>query len=339
MSRHDPANVTDRRSWRRQHVEEILAPEQVICDPHHHLWGHAGDVYFAAELAEDIGDGHKVEKTIYVECGSDYRQSGPSELAPVGETEFVVNQDQQLKDIVGHSVIQGIIGFADLKLGRGVQAVLDAHKEAAEGRFVGVRHALACDPSPKIEDHNTNPPADLMSNPQFIEGLRTLGQEDLTFDAWLYHPQLDLLAQLAAKVPDTTVVCDHLGAPIGIGPYAGRREEIFDHCRSALSALAQCPNSRLKLGGIGMPLYGNGWHRLPQPPDSKTIAAGWQDHIRWCIDTFGPERVMFESNFPPDGRSCSYRTLWNAFKRIAEPYSAAERQLMFHDTAIAVYRL
>jgi L-fuconolactonase len=325
--------------WRNSVVEEVIWPELPICDAHHHLWDHTGDRYYAAELAADIGDGHNITQTVYVECGSDYRPDGPAELAPIGEVEFVVGQEQQLQAILGRPLITGIIGFADLRRGNAVEDVLSAHIEVADGRFAGVRHSTAWDENSAIVNHQLDPPARLLRDPSFIAGAKILGQLGLSYDAWIYHPQLPELISFAREVQGTTVVLDHLGAPLGIGPYAGRREEILSFCREQLVILAAEPNVQLKLGGIGMTLYGNGWHKQVAPPSSEDIARSWGDHIRWCIDIFGPDRVIFESNFPPDRRSCSYRTLWNAFKRIAEPYSAQERASMFHDTAVAVYKL
>lgn len=328
-----------RAQWRAQRVEEVLTPQQKICDAHHHLWDHAGDRYFAAELAADLSDGHNVVKTIYVECGHAYRKTGPAHLASIGETEFVVRENERLRETLGHGAIAGIIGFADLRLGLLLDETLTAHIEAGAGRFCGIRHGTAWDESSQIVNHQLGPPAGLMGDPSFVAGVQKLGTRSLTFDAWLYHPKIPEITVLAHAAPDTTIVLDHLGAPLGIGPYVGRREEVLQFCRMALSAFAKAPNARLKIGGIGMTIFGNGWHKLDAPPDSATIAAAWADHIRWCIDTFGPDRVLFESNFPPDGRSCSYRTLWNAYKRIAEPYSAVEVERMFHDNAVEVYRL
>jgi predicted TIM-barrel fold metal-dependent hydrolase len=339
MSENEPPTKTPRARWRASVVEDVLRPELPICDAHHHLWDHAGDRYLASEFAADVCDGHNVVASVYVECGSAYRQSAPAHFAPVGETEFVMAREAELAALLGRPLIRGIIGHADLRLGRGVADVLNAHIEVADGRFAGVRHAVAWDASPDIVNHQADPPAELLLDPHFTDGVRTLGAMDLTYDAWLYHPQLPELVALARAAPATTIVLDHLGAPLGIGPYAGKREGVLEFCREHLAALAALPNTRIKLGGIGMPSYGNRWHRLDTPPGSQLIAATWGDHFRWCIDTFGPERAMFESNFPPDGRSCSYRTLWNAYKRIAEPYSEQEQARLFHDTAVAVYGL
>ena len=339
MSDNHEVYVDARAAWRAQGMEEVLWPEQRICDAHHHLWGHDGDRYFAAEFAADLGDGHQVMQTVYVECGSAYRDSGPLELAPLGETEFVLGQEAKLAALRGRPTITGIIGFADLTRGHAAADVLAAHIDAGGGRFKGVRHAVAWDASPDIVNHQRNPPPALLRDPRFAAGVSVLGEMGLTYDVWLYHRQLPEIIDLARAVPGTTIIVDHLGAPLGLGPYAGKREEVWRYCRAQLTEFAKLPNARIKLGGIGMTILGNGWHRQPAPPSSLDIGAQWGDQIRWCIDTFGPQRALFESNFPPDRRSCSYRTLWNAYKRIAEPYSAAERDWLFHDTAVAVYGL
>jgi L-fuconolactonase len=339
MSESELSVGQQRVAWRASIVEDVLWPEQAICDAHHHLWDHADDRYFAPEFAADISDGHKVVKSVYVECGSAYRTSGAAELAPVGETEFVVAQEAELAAALGRPLISGIIGFVDMRLGHAAEVVLNGHIEAARGRFSGVRHAAAWDASPDIVNHQTNPPSQLLLDPRFTDGVRVLGAMGLTYDTWIYHRQLPELVELARAVPETTIVIDHLGGPLGIGPYVDQRAAVLKFCREQLKELATFPNTRVKLGGIGMPSYGNRWHKLPMPPTSAVIAAAWGDQIRWCIDTFGPQRVMFESNFPPDRRSCSYRTLWNALKRTAESYSQDERDLLFHDTAVAVYKL
>lgn len=338
---HDPksAHAAERAAWRAQVREEVLMPAQRICDAHHHLWGHDGDHYFAADLLADAQDGHDVRSTVYVECGWSYDEARGAVLAPVAETEFVVREDEAVQRLAGRSLVRGIIAFADMLRGAACADTLEAHAAAGGGRFCGVRHAVAWDGSPDIVAHQKSPPAGLLLDKTFQEGVRTLGRHGLAYDVWLYHPQMTELVTLARAAPDTTIVLDHLGAPLGIGPYAGRREEVLAFCREQLATLAALPNLRLKLGGIGMTVFGNRWHRREVPPNSAELAEVWADHMRWCIDTFGPARAMFESNFPPDRRSCNYRTLWNAFKRIAEPYAQAERDRLFHDTAVDVYKL
>ena len=339
MTENKPTLGTSRAAWRAAVVEDVLWPTQRICDAHHHLWDYANDRYLAADLAADITDGHQVAQTVFMECEWSYRDRESPDMAPLGETEFVVQEAAEVATLVGRPVITGIIGFADLRLGRAMQSVLAAHVAAGQGLFRGIRHAVAWDASPEIVNHHLNPPPGLLLDPQFVEGVRMLGAMGLTYDVWLFHRQLPEVIELARRAPATTIIVDHLGGPLGVGPYTGRRDEVLSYCRAQLKELATIPNVRLKLGGIGMTTYGNGWHKLPAPPSSETIAQAWGDYIRWSIDTFGPSRVMFESNFPPDRRSCGYRTLWNAYKKIATPYHQSERDWMFHDTAVEVYKL
>jgi len=328
----------EHEQWMAQVVEEPLDPTQLICDPHHHLWDHPGDRYLLDELRSDTGAGHNVSRTVFVECRSAYRDEGPDALRPVGETDFVLAAAEQSRRSDG-AEIAAIVGFADLLLGDAVDEVLEAHAAAADGRFRGVRHASAWDASSDIRASHTNPPPRLFEEPSFRQGVAALGRAGLHFEAWLYHPQLPELTDLARALPEVPVVLDHLGGPLGIGPYKGRRDEVRETWREHMTDVASCPNVVLKLGGIGMPVFGLDWHRRPEPPSSMALAAAWGPDIAWCIETFGPERCMFESNFPVDRRSCSYTVLWNAFQRIAEAASDTERALLFHDTATRAYRL
>ncbi|MFN0091303.1 MAG: amidohydrolase family protein [Acidimicrobiales bacterium] len=332
----------ERAAWLARTTETAFDAAQPICDPHHHLWDHPGDRYLLDELLADTGAGHNVVETVFVECGSAYRTGGPPELAPVGETEFVAAaaaQSEQRRDAHGGAVIAGIVAFADLRLGAAVAEVLEAHRAAGGRRVVGVRHATAWDADPRVRNHRTDPKPELARDPAFQEGVRTLGRFGLTYDIWCYHPQLAEVVELAQAAPETTVVVDHLGGPLGVGPYAGRHADVLAACRGPLEALARLDNVRLKLGGIGMTIMGQRWHRREAPPTSTELAAVWAPHIHWCIERFGPNRCMFESNFPPDRASCSYTVLWNAFQRIAAGAGPAERDRLFRGTAVEVYGL
>ncbi|MPY96375.1 MAG: amidohydrolase family protein [Acidimicrobiia bacterium] len=326
------------RNWLARTAEEPLEPELAICDPHHHLWDFPTDRYLLDELRGDTGAGHNVVSTVFVECTSAYRSRGPEELRPVGETEFVAAAAAESERRAG-AEIKGIVSFADLSLGEAVRPVLEAHVEAGQGRFRGIRHATAWDRGPGVRVAHTAPPPGLMGEPGFQEGVAELGRLGLSFDAWLYHPQLVELANLARVCPDVRIVLDHLGAPLGLGPYAGHRDEVLAAWRSGMEAVAACPNVVLKVGGIGLPLYGFEWHKNDKPPTSEELAVTWGPEIRWCIELFGPERAMFESNFPVDRKSTSYVVLWNAFKRIAAGASPAEKADLFHDSAARAYRL
>ncbi len=330
----------DPQDWLDQIHEDIIDPDRPICDPHHHLWDHPGSRYLLDELLADVRSGHNVVSTVFVECGSMYRAAGPEALRPVGEIEFV-NGIAAMSASGGYGDIRacaGIVGFADLSLGAGVGEVLDMQMARSE-RFRGIRHAAGWDADERVRNSHTNPPQGLLLQPAFREGMKELANRALSFDAWLYHPQLPELIGLARANPDVTIVLDHFGGPLGLGPYAGKREQIFATWREDIVALARCPNVYAKLGGLVMPINGFGFHNRERPPGSDEIVAATGRYYRHAIDCFGVERCMFESNFPVDKRSCSYHVLWNAFKKLVADASDHEKQRLFHDTAVEVYRL
>ncbi len=328
-------------AWLATTNETALEPDLAICDPHHHLWEHPKERFLVEELKTETGAGHNVVETVYVDCMSGYFTEGPPELFPVGEVAFAADQAAQSRASAG-AQIAAIVGCADLRLGDGVKAVLEAQIEAGGGLFSGIRHATAWDPSPKVHNSHMHPEQGEMASPAFRRGFEVLtGELGLTFDAWLYHPQLPELIDLARAYPEATIVLDHLGGPVGVGPYAGQREEILAWWRPIMAEVAACPNVVLKVGGIGMSLYGLAWHKQPEAPSSDELVAAWGEEMRFCIDTFGPSRAMFESNFPVDRRGCSYVVLWNAFKKTAAAggYSAAEKADLFRGAAKRAYRI
>jgi L-fuconolactonase len=327
----------EQAAWLSLVQEDALEPEFPIIDAHHHLWEHPTEPYMLDDLRADTGSGHNVEKTVFVECMSGYRTDGPEELRPVGETAFVLEAARASEQTEG-AVIAGIVGRADLGLGDGVEKVLQAHLDEGGGRFRGIRHATAWDTDRSIRRSHTHAPEGLMTTPEFWAGLHTLGAMGLSFDAWLYHPQLGELVDAARATPELVVILDHLGGPVGIGRHADRAAALEDWRRSMVE-VASCPNVFLKVGGIGMPVFGILWHKHERPPTSAELADAWGDEIRFCIDQFGPQRCMFESNFPVDKKSCSYAVLWNAFKLITADYSDDDKRWLFHDTAATAYRL
>ena len=324
-----------------QVIEQPLEPKLAIIDPHHHLWDHPDSRYMLDEILRDTGSGHRVLATVFVECFSMYRADGPESMRPVGETEFVNGiAAQSASGQFGETrVAAGIVSFADLALGGAVELVLEAHIAAAPARFRGIRHAAGFDASPEVRNSHTNPPAALYQSKSFREGFARLNKLGLSFDAWQYHPQMPALTELARSFPDTTIILDHFGGPLAIGPYEGKRAEIFKQWKKDIAELARCPNVVAKLGGINMPVNGFGWHRRPSPPSSDEIVAATREYYLHTIDQFGPVRCMFESNFPVDRISCSYAVLWNAFKKIAADFTTDEKADLFHRTAAKVYRL
>lgn len=331
--------MNDRSEWLGLTCEAAIEPDLRICDPHHHIWDYPNSRYLVGELAADMAGGHRVEKTVFVECRQFYRGQGPENLRPVGETEYV---DRQAgpggTDLRQTDIAAGIVGFADLSLGAAVRPVLEAHLEASD-RFRGVRHATAWHESDRIHNAHTNPPPGLLADSGFREGLACLKQLGLSFDAWLYHPQIPELTDLARAMPGLSIILDHMAGPLGIGPYAGHRDEVFDAWSDNMSELARCPNVCVKLGGLTMTMSGFGWHKREKPPGSKELSVAMNPYYQSCIEQFGPDRCMFESNFPVDRASCSYTVLWNAFKRLSSNFSETERSALFHDSAARVYRL
>ena len=329
----------DRDGWLAQVQEEILEPDLPICDPHHHLWDHPGSRYLLDELLADTGSGHNVVSTVFMECMAMYRADGPAALRPVGETEFV-NGVAAMSASGGYGdgrMCASIVGFVDLTL-PDAGAALDAHM-AASPRFRGIRHASGWDASEEVRNSHTNPPRGLLADAAFRAGFAELGKRGLTFDAWMYHAQIRELTPLAQAFPDQPIVLDHFGGPLGIGPYAGRREEIFAAWKDDVAELARCPNVVAKLGGLVMPINGFGFHKRETPATSDELVAATRDYYLHMIDCFGPDRCMFESNFPVDKQSCSYQVLYNSFKKIAAGCSDAEKAALFHDTAVRVYRV
>jgi predicted TIM-barrel fold metal-dependent hydrolase len=261
-------------------------------------------------------------------------------MAPVGETQKVAAIAEACeRSGCAARVAAGIVAFADLTLGRDVAAVLDAHEQAAGGRLRGARHSVSRDPHYPEGIVLRPAPEGLLADPAYREGLRTLAARGLSYDAMLYHAQIPELAAMARAIPDLSIVCDHMGTLLGVGPYAERPQEAFAAWRQSMAELASCPNVTVKIGGFGMIICGAEWHLRPDPPGSDELALDWKDRFETCVELFGAERCMFESNFPVDKAMASYRTVWNAFKQLTTGASADEKAALFSRTAARVYRL
>jgi len=329
--------TADRDEWLALTAEQAIETELPICDPHHHLWDYPGSRYLVDEFRADLGGGHRVEETVFVECRQFYHGDGPIEMRPVGETVFIDSLAGPVSTPGGAiELAAGIVGFADLSAGNQVQAVLEAHL-AASSRFRGVRHATAWDASDRIHNAHTDPPQGLMGESRFRDGVRCLEQLGLRFDAWLYHQQLPELTDLARAFPGLPIVLNHMAGPLGIGPYADDRAAVFQQWESGLSELSCCPNVFVKLGGRTMSMSGFGWHKRPCPPGSAELAETLAPYFDTCIALFGAERCMFESNFPVDRAGTSYTVLWNAFKRATRKYPETQRVELFRGTARRFY--
>jgi L-fuconolactonase len=332
------------KAWlARKPAEAALEPDLPIIDPHHHFWDTPQrGRYLLPELLEDISGGHNIVATVFLECRSMYRKDGPAEMAPLGEVEFV-NGIAAMSASGGYGpcrVAEAIIGHADLTRGARVREVLEAEIAVAGGRFRGIRHGVSWDSHEAIQKFATRAvPRHQLRDPKFREGFAVLAPLGLSFESWQYHPQLPDAIDLARAFPDTTIILNHVGGVLGVGPYAGHRPEILAAWQKDIAELAKCPNVTVKLGGLGMTSFGFDFPERDAPPSSEDLAAAWRPYIEACIEAFGVERAMFESNFPPDKQSCGYTELWNAFKRITAGASAAEKRALYSGTAARVYRM
>ena len=332
-------------AWLSKVKEEALEPDLPICDPHHHLWefrkGGVQQRYLLDEILADVGGGHNIVSTVFIECGAMFKADGPEPYRCVGETEFVngIAAMSASGNYGKTRVAAGIIGTCDLRIGDAAAGVLDAQIAAGGGRFRGIRRGAFWHKSPEIQNHRTEPPEGLLTHDNFRAGFKHLASRKLTFEVWCAHTQIPDAISLARAFPDTTLVLDHFGGPIGIGPYAGKKEEVFAYWKTQIDELARCPNVVAKLGGLNMEINGFGWDHRPAPPTSTELAEATRRYFEHTIERFGPNRCMFESNFPVDKLSCSYTVLWNSFKRLSKGYSAGERAALFCGTAARVYRL
>jgi L-fuconolactonase len=329
--------------WLALTEEPVLEPEIAICDPHHHFWDFRSERvpyqrYLLHELIADVNRGHNVRSTVFIEARAMYRPDGPAELRPVGEVEFV--QGLAAASASGLSgpcrAAAAIVGHADLKLGDRVQPVLEALQAASPNRFHGIRHTVTWDPHPEVGNRETE---GVLATAGYRAGARVLARMGLSLDTGVCFPQLPELAEFARAVPDLTIILNHLGGLNRVGPFASRDDEVLPAWRSGIAEVAKCPNVNLKLGGIGMPRIGFDWHTRDKPIDSEELAASMAPLMTYCIEQFGPNRCMFESNFPVDKVSFSHPILFNAFKRFSKGYSAPERAALFHDTAVRAYRI
>ncbi|MBW6425031.1 amidohydrolase family protein [Rhizobium sp. XQZ8] len=334
ISRNFVRSLAECDAWQDVPPEPVIEPDLPIIDPHQHFWRKPDNDFLPADYAAEAdASGHKIVGTVFIECGSNHFNDGPVPFRPVGETIAAVADTEGKAGLAA-----GIIVRADLTLGADVGPVLDAHLQAGAGRMRGIRHSLRWDGS-GIGMSGRSGPRHLAMDPQFRAGFAELGKRDLIFEAWTFHPQLAELADLAAAFPETSIIVNHLGMPLGIGPYAGRRDEVFSEWRNGMAALAHCPNVWMKLGGLGMLYWGWDHYAAPRPPDSATLAMEWRPYIETAIELFGPERCFFESNWPVDKQTCGFRTLWNTFKRVTTSFSADEKRALYFESARSAYRL
>jgi predicted TIM-barrel fold metal-dependent hydrolase len=335
-----PANPV-REDWVNRRKEPALEPELPIVDPHHHLWVRPGWRYMLDDFLADTGTGHNIVATVFVQANSMYRDSGPAEMRPVGETEFVNGMAAVCASgYCGKTrVAAGIVGYADLRLGSRAEPVLAALMRAGGDRFRGVRYGTAWDADRSLLNPANPATPELLSDRTFREGFAVLGRLGLSFDALVLHPQLGDVASLAGAFPDTKIVLNHVGRLVGVGAYAGELKEQFPRWAASIKALGAHENVYVKVGGLGQRVNGLGFEKLPEPPSSEMVADAMRPYVETCIEAFGTRRSMFESNFPPDKEGFSYPVYWNACKRLTRGASASERADLFAGTAARFYRL
>jgi L-fuconolactonase len=323
--------------WLLQSREEPLEPDLEIVDAHHHFSEHWGG-YTPQDLLED-GAGHNMVASVYVQCGWQCRSDGPDALKPVGETEAVVAATRKYNEGRTQTrVAAAIVGYADLRLGVEVDRVLEAQIEAGEGRFRGIRNSGAMHEGFR---HGVlpRPLAGLYSDRAFREGYARLKTYGLSFDAWIYHTQIDEVVELARQFPDVPLILDHIGGVLGVADYKERPELARREWLSSMERLAQCPNVSVKIGGLGTAIFGFDFSSRPVPPSSLELANAWRPLVETTLALFGTKRCMFESNFPVDRSSASYGVVWNALKRLATGAGTDEKRRLFCENAKRIYRI
>jgi len=332
-----------RKDWLAATQEEALEPDRPIIDPHHHLWDRSGNRYLLHDLIEDVSSGHNIRATVFLECREMYRAEGPPETRSLGETEFVagVAAMSESGKYGPTKACAGIIGNVDLRaVGGRARGILEQHVVASGGRFRGIRNGATWHADNSLRVFTSGSGEGLYVDSSFRDGFAALAPLNLTFEAWMFHSQLGDLISLAGAFPETKIVLNHIGGALAVGPYADKRDEVFAEWRTQIMKIGQFPNVYIKLGGLGMPsLMGFEMGQQDSAPSSEQLAKAWGPYLHTCIEAFGPDRSMFESNFPVDKGMCSYSNLWNAFKRVSEGYSNDEKNKMFHDTALKFYRL
>lgn len=331
-------------AWHTRAAPEVTRePDLPIVDPHHHLYNTSSDptYYRRDDMEKDLSSGHRVMGTVYVAAyGAGWRTDGPEAMRSVGEVERIVELSAEpLRTPAGPCrLAAGIVSDVDLSLGDTVADVLEAHLAAGDRRLRGVRRYLTHHAS-ALSDFTPNAPQLLASDAAFRRAFALLERHQLSFDALVYHTQLQEVAALADAFPGTQIILNHVGIPIGVLDFASQRDDVRRQWALDMRALARRPNVLVKVGGMGMPMFGFGFEQSNQPPGTQALIRAWQPLMQVCFDTFGPARCMLESNFPVDKQSCGYGQLWNAFKTVTASLSVSERQHLFYQTACETYRL
>ena len=334
-----PAQREINPEWLALRSEEAVDPGQPIIDPHHHLWDPPGRRYLFDDLRADLDCGHDIRATVFIECRSMYRAAGPEEMRCVGEVEFIAGVAAQSDSgrYGDRRICAGIVGHVDYALGDRFEAVLEAQQAASGGRLRGFRGRSSSHADPGIDHWRT--PRDVLAAAPTRQAVAVIARHGLSLDLWTYQTQAADVADLCRAYPNLTVIIDHAGGPLACGAYRQQAPEMFAAWQAGIRALAQLPNTVIKLSGLGMRFSGLDFYDAPLPPSSDELAAAIRPWFETCIDAFGPERAMFASNFPADKGGYSYGVMWNAFKKLTASCSPAERDALFHGTARRIYAI
>ena len=322
-------------AWLASVQEEVLEPDLPIVDAHHHLWMREPPPYLLREYLADIDSGHNVVATVFAECHSMYRASGPEAMRPVGESEFTAGIAAMCESgAFGNTrVCSATTGSVDMMLGAGVRPVLEAHVAAAGGRFRGVR--VSAPFHGDLFTHVDGP--DYLTRTPVREAIGVLNDMGLSLDVWVYHPQLAQIVDLARDFPDLTIILNHYGVPILGGEFRGKEDVVFADWSRDMSVIGAHDNVYIKLGAM---VFRSADRSDPdKPPSSDDIVRAWRRWTDHAIQAFTPARAMFESNFPVHKRYMSFQVLYNAFKKMAQAYSDDERRDLFAGAAIRAYRM
>jgi len=345
MNTNKSPHLPVRQEWLNQHIEDPILPNFPIIDPHHHLWDVGFGRYYIEELLEDINSsGHNIEATVYIMSSSNtkiYAKDGLKEFKPLTEIEFATSEGKRA-DLIPDNKVKvnaSIVGSVDLTFGSKLEPVLEKAINISEGRLKGIRMLLASHTDPRILSGAVKSDLGLMLHPNFIDGAKCIQNADLSLDFWIYHTQLNEMEKIARALPDLTIILNHVGGPIHLGEYEGKQAVTHREWRSAMIRLSRIPNINVKLGGLGMAVNGAKFHNDKIPPNSVQLSDVWKPWIYETIDMFGFDRCMFESNFPVDKGSCSYGTLWNAFKILATDMSDDEKNKLFSKNAARIYKI
>lgn len=324
--------------WLARRREEALEPDLPIVDPHHHIWDWLD--YGLDAFLDDLGAGHNVQATVHLESGLARNPDDPAHLQAVGETRYLVGlrDDARLKQAGAPDVCAGIVGHIDLDLPEHLlEEVAAAHIEAGKGCFKGVRFNAFYHPEVSWQE-GLRP--GMTDDPVIRRNLARLGDMGLVCDVMAFHHQLGELARMAEALPDVTFVVNHYGGFLGRFAKHEGYEDGMRLWREGIEAVSRQDNVVMKLGGLTCDFFsGIQLHLLPEPPSSETIESVYRPFFDPCIEAFGADRCMFESNYPADREQVDYTILWNGFKRLAAGASVEEKASLFSGTARRIYSL